>query len=103
MNENPWRILAELENLYAADGFEQVQGATKTATEQLHLPEAFLQHLNAVLQETIANRHPDKEPNSSPMMFRILSNCTATLNLSWGFFFIEQDHLIELYLYQDQK
>lgn len=103
MNENPWRILAELGNLYASDGFEQVQGATKTAAEQLHLPQAFLQRLNTALQETIINRRPEEEPNYSPTVFRILSNCTASPTPSWGFFFIEKDQTIELYLYQDGK
>lgn len=108
MNENTWSILAEFTHSLTSENLEQASSATKAALEGLNLPDIFLQRLNMSLMETITDhiQRSDKSQSASMMKIRILCNCVnaqTELTASWGFFFIEQDHLIELYLYQDQK
>lgn len=105
MSEHLWSILAEFTRPCLPEDFEPASNAMQMAVVPLRLPETFLQRLNVALKETVANHSRRAEPSGSTAKIRILSNAIASdaqaSSSSWGFFFIETDQLIELYLYQD--
>jgi hypothetical protein len=108
MNENPWSSLAEFTHTCASDGVEQTSGALKTAVQDISLPEIFIQRLSICFAETIDKhlQRADVHPVMSTVKVRVfLNNAGPNAQESasiWGFFFIETDQMIELYLYQDQ-
>jgi len=108
MNEYLWSILAEFTHKHSSDHVEQTSEALKTAIRQLSPPEAFAQRLCIAFSETIDKhlQRIDEEQAVSTVRMRILSNSAGQnaqeSSSTWGFFFIETDQIIELYLYQDR-
>lgn len=79
-----------------------------TAVQHLSLSDLFVERLSIIFTETLGKhaQRVDETQTTTRVQIRILLNCMGLKpeenSASWGFFFIETDQTIELYLYQDQ-
>ena len=105
MKDNVWSVLGEFSHPFSFEDLKDPSNSLIKAVEPLHLPESFLQRLMAALQATMNDGIG--RPGPATQKVRILSNYLDVpvqgSSSSWGFFFIEKDQEIELYLFQDRS
>ncbi|HET9909435.1 MAG TPA: hypothetical protein VFQ23_22500 [Anaerolineales bacterium] len=104
MKDNVWSVLGEFTNSSISENLNDPSNSLIKAMDPLHLPDSFLQRLMAALQATMNDGIG--RPSPATQKVRILSNYLDVpvqgSSSSWGFFFIEKDQEIELYLFQDR-